>query len=116
MTGVQTCALPIYKNEVTISDVANTTPLLIEVGYGLIPLIEDATRGALVSRITGIRKQVSRDLGFIIPQVRIRDNLSLMPSAYRITIAGVIAVASQGDLDVLLGFKFNIGDIFHLKT
>lgn len=83
------------RNEVTINDVANTTPLLIEVGYGLIPLIEDAKRGALVSRITGIRKQVSRDLGFIIPQVRIRDNLSLMPSAYRITIAGVIAAEDQ---------------------
>jgi len=82
-------------DQVSIKDVANTTPLLLEVGYGLIPLIEDANRGALVSRITGIRKQVSRDLGFIIPQVRIRDDLSLMPSAYRITIAGVIAAEDQ---------------------
>ena len=99
------------KNEVTISDVSNTTPLLIEVGYGLIPLIEDATRGALVSRITGIRKQVSRDLGFIIPQVRIRDNLSLMPSAYRITIAGVIAAEDQvinGKLLAIQGTNSNV--------
>ena len=99
------------KNEVTISDVANTTPLLIEVGYGLIPLIEDATRGALVSRITGIRKQVSRDLGFIVPQVRIRDNLSLMPSAYRITIAGVIAAEDQvinGKLLAIQGANSNV--------
>jgi flagellar biosynthesis protein FlhA len=99
------------KNEVTISDVANTTPLLIEVGYGLIPLIEDATRGALVSRITGIRKQVSRDLGFIIPQVRIRDNLALMPSAYRITIAGVIAAEDQvinGKLLAIQGTNSNV--------
>ncbi len=99
------------KNEVTISDVANTTPLLIEVGYGLIPLIEDSTRGALVSRITGIRKQVSRDLGFIVPQVRIRDNLSLMPSAYRITIAGVIAAEDQvinGKLLAIQGTNSNV--------
>ncbi|MBW8618812.1 MAG: flagellar biosynthesis protein FlhA [Hyphomicrobiales bacterium] len=99
------------KNEVTISDVANTTPLLIEVGYGLIPLIEDATRGALVSRITGIRKQVSRDLGFIVPQVRIRDNLSLMPSAYRITIAGAIAAEDQvinGKLLAIQGTNSNV--------
>lgn len=99
------------KSEVTINDVANTTPLLIEVGYGLIPLIEDAARGALVSRITGIRKQVSRDLGFIIPQVRIRDNLSLMPSAYRITIAGVIAAEDQvinGKLLAIQGANSNV--------
>ncbi len=99
------------KQDVSISDVANTTPLLIEVGYGLIPLIEDAARGALVSRITGIRKQVSRDLGFIIPQVRIRDNLSLMPSAYRITIAGVIAAEDQvinGKLLAIQGGNTNV--------
>ena len=99
------------KSEITINDVANTTPLLIEVGYGLIPLIEDAARGALVSRITGIRKQVSRDLGFIIPQMRIRDNLSLMPSAYRITIAGVIAAEDQvinGKLLAIQGPNSNI--------
>ena len=81
--------------QVSIKDVANTTALLVEVGYGLIPLIEDPTRGALVSRITSIRKQVSKDLGFIIPQVRIRDDLTLMPSAYRITIAGVIVAEDQ---------------------
>ena len=83
------------EEQVMIEDVSNTTPLLIEVGYGLIPLIEDANRGALVSRITGIRKQVSRDLGFVIPSMRIRDNLALMPSAYRITIAGVIVAEDQ---------------------
>ncbi|NBU13327.1 MAG: flagellar biosynthesis protein FlhA [Alphaproteobacteria bacterium] len=109
--GLESSANDEDKNEVTISDVANTTPLLIEVGYGLIPLIEDATRGALVSRITGIRKQVSRDLGFIVPQVRIRDNLSLMPSAYRITIAGVIAAEDQvinGKLLAIQGANSNV--------
>ena len=109
--GLESSAEDDEKNEVTINDVANTTPLLIEVGYGLIPLIEDAARGALVSRITGIRKQVSRDLGFIIPQVRIRDNLSLMPSAYRITIAGVIAAEDQvinGKLLAIQGANSNV--------
>ena len=109
--GLESSAEDDEKNEVTINDVANTTPLLIEVGYGLIPLIEDSARGALVSRITGIRKQVSRDLGFIIPQVRIRDNLSLMPSAYRITIAGVIAAEDQvinGKLLAIQGANSNV--------
>ena len=92
---------------VTIEDVA----LLLEVGYGLIPLIEDDKKGALVSRITGIRKQVSRDLGFIIPTVRIRDNLALMPSAYRITVAGVIVAEDQVINGKLLAIQNNNGNI-----
>ena len=95
LPGPQSSAEEPNNEQVTIKDVANTTALLVEVGYGLIPLIEDPSRGALVSRITGIRKQVSRDMGFIIPQVRIRDDLTLMPSAYRITIAGVIVAEDQ---------------------
>ena len=97
--------------QVSIKDVANTTALLVEVGYGLIPLIEDPTRGALVSRITSIRKQVSRDLGFIIPQVRIRDDLALMPSAYRITIAGVIVAEDQVINGKLLAIQSGSGNI-----
>ena len=78
-----------------IEDVSMRAPLMLEVGYGLIPLVEDDAKSALVARITGIRKQSSRDLGFIIPAVRIRDNLSLQPNAYRITIAGVIVAEDE---------------------
>jgi len=99
------------SEQVSIKDVTNTTPLLVQVGYGLIPLIEDQARGALISRITGLRKQVSRDLGFVIPQVRIRDDLTLMPSAYRITIAGVIVAEDQvinGKLLAIQGSNTNL--------
>ena len=99
------------EDQVTIDDVASAPPLLLEVGYGLIPLIEDDKKGALVSRITGIRKQVSRDLGFIIPTVRIRDNLALMPSAYRITVAGVIVAEDQVINGKLLAIQNNNGNI-----
>ncbi len=77
-------------DQLTVDDVSNSVPLLLEVGYGLIPLIEDEGKSALVARITGIRKNVSRDVGFIVPSVRIRDNLAFQPSTYRITIAGVV--------------------------
>ncbi len=76
--------------QLSLEDVSHRTQLLLEVGYGLIPLIEDDSKSSLVTRITGIRKQTSRDLGFIIPAVRIRDNLSIDPNGYRITIGGVI--------------------------
>ena len=78
------------EEQLTIDDVSVSSALLLEVGYGLIPLIEDVDKSALVARITGIRKHVSRDLGFVFPAVRIRDNLTLTPSAYRITIGGAI--------------------------
>lgn len=78
------------EEQLTIEDVSVSSALLLEVGYGLIPLIEDVDKSALVARITGIRKHVSRDLGFVFPAVRIRDNLTLTPSAYRITIGGAI--------------------------
>lgn len=82
-------------DKILLEDVSMRAPLMLEVGYALIPLVEDDSKSALVARITGIRKQVSRDLGFIIPAVRIRDNLSLEPNAYRITIAGVIVAEDQ---------------------
>jgi flagellar biosynthesis protein FlhA len=82
-------------DKLSLEDVSMRAPLMLEVGYGLIPLVEDDGKSALVARITGIRKQASRDLGFIIPAVRIRDNLSLQPNAYRITIAGVIVAEDE---------------------
>ncbi len=82
-------------DKLSLEDVSMRAPLMLEVGYGLIPLVEDDGKSALVARITGIRKQASRDLGFIIPAVRIRDNLSLEPNAYRITIAGVIVAEDE---------------------
>ena len=82
-------------DKLSLEDVSMRAPLMLEVGYGLIPLVEDDGKSALVARITGIRKQASRDLGFILPAVRIRDNLSLQPNAYRITIAGVIVAEDE---------------------
>jgi flagellar biosynthesis protein FlhA len=65
----------------------------------------------LVTRITGIRKQASRDFGFIVPAVRIRDNLSLEPSGYRVTIGGVILADDRvqpGKLLAIQGGKSNV--------
>lgn len=92
-------------DKLSLEDVSMRPPLMLEVGYGLIPLVEDDGKNALVARITGIRKQVSRDIGFIIPAVRIRDNLSLQPNAYRITIAGVIAAEDEVVLNKLLAIQ-----------
>ncbi len=66
------------------AEVTDSPPALLEIGYGLIPLVDND--GALMNRITGIRRQLSQDLGFVLPMVRVRDNLGLAPNSYRITI------------------------------
>lgn len=67
------------------SEVTESAPVLLEIGYGLIPLVDGD--GPLMNRITGIRRQLSQELGFVLPMVRVRDNLGLAPQAYRITVA-----------------------------
>ena len=62
----------------------------LEIGYALIGLVDDRKGAPLMGRITGIRKQLSRELGFVVPMVRVKDNLALEPNSYRITIGGVI--------------------------
>jgi flagellar biosynthesis protein FlhA len=74
---------------IALADVADGTLVTIELGYGLVTLV-DAQQGApLVTRITGIRKQLSRDLGFVLPQFRIRDSLDLPAQDYAVLMGGV---------------------------
>ncbi len=63
-------------------------PLELEIGYGLIPMIDDNDLDNLLKRITGIRRQMMAELGLILPVVRIRDNLRLAPQGYRIKVRG----------------------------
>ncbi len=64
-------------------------PMELEIGYGLIPLVDAEQGGNLLSRISLIRRQVALDLGIVIPTIRIRDNLQLDPNAYAIKLRGV---------------------------
>jgi flagellar biosynthesis protein FlhA len=60
----------------------------LEVGYGLIPLVDPKQKGDLVERIKSLRKQFALDMGFVVPSIRIRDNLQLKPNEYAILIKG----------------------------
>lgn len=60
----------------------------LEVGYGLIKIVESEESGDLLERITSIRKQFALDLGIIVPSIHIRDNLQLAPGEYRVLIKG----------------------------
>lgn len=61
----------------------------LEVGYGLIPLVDRDQDGSLLGRIRAIRRQFATEIGMIIPPIHIRDNLKLKPAEYRMVIKGV---------------------------
>lgn len=67
----------------------------LEVGYRLIPLVDKNQGGQLLSRIKGVRRKLSQELGFLIPSVHIRDNLDLLPNQYRITLMGVTLAEAE---------------------
>jgi flagellar biosynthesis protein FlhA len=63
--------------------------LTLEVGYGLIPLVDAGQGGDLLDRVKLIRRQFALDMGFVVPPIRIRDNLSLRPNCYSIKMKGL---------------------------
>jgi flagellar biosynthesis protein FlhA len=64
-------------------------PLAVEVGLGLVKLVDGGANSQLLRRISGIRRQLAGDLGYIFPPVRVTDNLALRPREYAISLKGV---------------------------
>ncbi len=77
------------KEPENVSALLQVDHLEVEIGYSLIPLVDEAQGGDLLERITGIRRQMASDLGLVVPPIRIRDNMQLQPSEYVIKIKGV---------------------------
>ena len=78
------------EEKIKLADIADNSPISVQLGYGLIGMVDEESGGPLVNRITGIRKQVSKDLGFIIPAVRVKDDLTLPANQYRIRVGQTI--------------------------
>ena len=76
-------------SRIALEDVSDHTLVTIELGYSLVQLVDERRGAPLVSRITGVRKQLSQVFGFIVPQFRVRDALDLPPDTYRILLGGV---------------------------
>jgi len=81
--------------ELSWQDVTPVDVIGLEVGYRLIPLVDKSQGGELLSRIKGIRKKLSQELGFLVPSVHIRDNLDLSPNDYRISLLGVTVGSAE---------------------
>lgn len=70
-------------------DLLKVDTLGLEIGYGLIPLVDNNQGGDLLERISTIRKQLATELGIVVPPIRIRDNIQLGPNEYQIKVKGV---------------------------
>ncbi|MBT5728148.1 MAG: flagellar biosynthesis protein FlhA [Alphaproteobacteria bacterium] len=77
-------------DRIELADITDNSAVSIQLGYGLIEMVDEQTGGPLINRITGIRKQISRNLGFVIPAVRVRDDMSLSANQYRVRIGQTI--------------------------
>ena len=99
-----------FNPELSWDDVSTLDSIGLEVGYRLIPLVDVNQGGDLLSRIKGVRKRVSQDLGFLVDSVHIRDNLDLGPNIYRLAIHGVV----MGEAELLPDreLAINPGQVF----
>lgn len=78
-----------------ISPVVPLDPLSLELGYALIPLVDEEKGAELLERITRIRREAATDLGLVVPRIRIIDNMTLEPSEYCFKIKGIEAGRSK---------------------
>jgi flagellar biosynthesis protein FlhA len=101
---------PLEIKELGWDDVQHVDTIGLEVGYRLIPLVDKAQGGELLTRIKGVRKKLSQELGFLIPPVHIRDNLDLTPNNYTIAMLGVTVGEAELSHDDELAI--NPGQVF----
>ena len=101
----ETTVDPEPSAELSWDDVRTTDILGLEVGFGLIPLVDARQGGKLPDRIKAVRRKLTEDLGFLIHTVHIRDNLDLSPNRYRISILGV----TEGEADLYPDKELAIG-------
>lgn len=80
--------VPKKVEEAPVEDLLKIDPVELELGYNLIPLVDETQGGDVFRRIMNVRKQLALELGIILPPVRVRDNLNLEPEEYVIKIRG----------------------------
>ena len=97
------------KEELNWDDVDQVDLIGLDIGYGLIPLVNPETGGQLLPRVKGVRKKLSAELGFLVQPIRIRDNLDLEPDIYNIVLNGVIR--GKGEIKVGQELAINPGQV-----
>lgn len=85
----------LYLTQRDMTALLQVDPLEIELGYALVPLADPQQGGDLLERIVLLRKQLALELGFLVPTVRVRDNMQLAPNEYSISIRGLQAAGGE---------------------
>jgi flagellar biosynthesis protein FlhA len=93
---------PADLSRIDWSEVSDAMQVNLEIGYGLVPLVDERQGAPLMARITGVRRQLSKELGFVVPQVRVRDNIGIAPYNYRIVVGGVVVGEDSASADEML--------------
>ena len=76
------------KKPERVQDLLAMEALEVEIGYGLLPLIDLAKGGEVPGRVTALRRQIASELGIVLPSVHLRDNLKLEANGYRVLLRG----------------------------
>ncbi|MDR0454305.1 MAG: flagellar biosynthesis protein FlhA [Deferribacteraceae bacterium] len=88
-----------------VKDLLEMDTLELEIGFGLIPLVDVNQGGTLLNRIKSIRRQIALEMGFIVPPVRIRDNLQLETNSYNLLLKGVKCASGMVYPDKLMAMN-----------
>jgi len=95
-------AEPVDHSRIGWNEVTEGMQVNLDIGYGLVPLVDERRGAPLMGRITGVRRQLSKELGFVVPQCRVRDDINLAPYTYRIMVNGVCVGEDQVSPDEML--------------
>ncbi|MCM8731254.1 flagellar biosynthesis protein FlhA [Hephaestia sp. GCM10023244] len=95
-------AEPVDLARIGWEEVTDTMQVNLDIGYGLVPLVDERRGAPLMGRITGVRRQLSKELGFVVSQVRVRDDINMQPYAYRILVGGVVVGEDSVSPDEML--------------
>src|SRR6185437_16465430 len=109
---------PPESGEIDIGVVELVEPLEVQVGYRLVGLVSKDRDAGLLRRLKAVRRQVSREFGFLVPVVHVRDNPDLRSTGYRIMVYGVERAAGEVHPDKLLAIpsEKTFGDIQGIPT
>lgn len=83
------------SGEPDLHDLLQVETLSLEIGFGLVGLVDERAGGTLLSRLVQMRRQIATNLGVVVPSIHIRDNLELGPGQYRLMLKGVAIGAGE---------------------
>jgi flagellar biosynthesis protein FlhA len=98
-------SLPAVKPAESVVPLLSYDPMELEIGFGLIPLVDVGQGGDLLERITMIRRHAARELGIVVPPIRVRDNLQLKPNTYLVKIYGLEVARAEVMVSRLLAMN-----------